>query len=105
MKANRLSDVVYTDKNLPAKKMKNYFMYVGKNIAASIVQESKNCLSLVKGRGRIPSFILMLMLRKFKILIGLSKIEIWYVIIYGTIIICSWLELEMKVLINQINNF
>ena len=41
MKANRLDDVVYTNKSLPAEKMKDYFMHVGKYITDLVMQEGK----------------------------------------------------------------
>ena len=66
MKANKLSAVVYTDKNLPADKIKNCFIHVDKNIIASIIQEVKNSFSFLKDRRKIASFISMLILCKFK---------------------------------------
>ena len=49
MKVNRLGDVVYTDKNLPAEKMKDYFIHRCKYITNSIIQEDKPSFSFVKG--------------------------------------------------------
>ena len=53
MKANRVGDVVYTDKNLPTEKMKEYFERVGKNITDSKIQEGTVSLSFAKGRSCI----------------------------------------------------
>ena len=62
MKVNGLSDVIYTNKNLPAGKMKDYFIHVGKLITDSIIQEDEITSSIMKGSSKIASFISMLIL-------------------------------------------
>ena len=51
----------------------------------SVVQEGKNPLSFMKGHSKIAFFTSMSMCRKFKVLLGLSKINIWHVTIYDTV--------------------
>ena len=53
MKANKLGDIVYTEKNSPAEKMRYCDILLGKNLTDSIVQEGKNSFSYLKGRSRI----------------------------------------------------
>ena len=58
-----------SDMNLPARKMKDYFIPVGKSITSSNIQERENLLLFVKGGSRIASFIFILIFLEFRVLL------------------------------------
>ena len=85
MKGNRLDDVLFKDKNLSAEKMKDYFIYVGKNITDSITQEGKNSFSLVKSLSRITFYFHVDSIQIFKFLKCLSEENIEHDVIYAAV--------------------
>ena len=75
MKANRIGDVVHTDRTLPAENMKDYCSYVCKNIPNRLYKKVR-IFFVCEGFQQNCFFYSMLTLRKFKVLLYLSKINI-----------------------------